>query len=135
MLDKLIDKRMDFSRRVLMDEVLQVPAGVAPYVQPKYSVEQVKYATDEVILKVTTEKPGILVMSDLYTPDWRAWVDGRETKLFRANYAYRGISVQAGKHVVRFCYLPISYKIGTALTMFGIAVVLIIGGLEIRREK
>jgi uncharacterized membrane protein YfhO len=73
-------------------------------------------------------------MSDLYTPDWHALIDDREVKLYRANYAYRAISVPAGRHTVVFRYSPLSYTIGSAMTIFGIVVVLIICGFEMRRN-
>ena len=48
-----------------------------------------------------------LVFSDTYYPGWRALVDGVETKVLRANYAFRGIKLPEGaKHVV-FFYDPL----------------------------
>lgn len=134
LLDTMLNRRVDFSRKVLLDEALPSPVAATPGSPSVYSVEHVTYATDEVVLQVASEKPGILVMSDLYTPDWRARIDGREVKLYRANYAYRAVSVPAGRHTVVFRYSPRSYKIGSAMTIFGIFVVMIICGLEIRRN-
>lgn len=134
MLGKMLDKNMDFSRKVFLDEALQGPVATAPGAQTGYSVKQVRYATDEVVLQVTSERPGILVMSDLYTPDWRARIDDSQVKLYRANYAYRAVSVPAGQHTVTFQYSPLSYKIGAVLTICGMVVLLIMCGLEMRRR-
>jgi len=135
MLGKMIDKKTDFSRKVLLDEAPQGSFKTISGLQEKYSVTQVRNATDEVILQVTSESPGMLVMSDLYTPDWSAWLDDREVKLYRANYAFRGVPVPAGTHSVAFRYAPRSYKAGTVMTMTGLLVLLVIGVLNFRAHS
>jgi uncharacterized membrane protein YfhO len=42
-------------------------------------------------------------------------VNGKEVKIYRANYNFRAIPLEAGKHEIKFIYDPISFKIG-ALT-------------------
>jgi len=120
---------------VLLDEPLRSPLTDAPGSTIENSVKQIKYDNDEVILQVTSGKPGILVMSDLYTPDWRALIDGRLVKLYRANYTYRAVLVPAGQHAITFSYAPLSYKIGTVMTVCGIVVILMVCGLEIFRRR
>jgi hypothetical protein len=135
LLDKVLDKRMDLSRKVFLEEALQTPLAAMQGTQAGQSVKQVKYASDEVVLQVDGERAGILVMSDLYTPDWHARIDGREVKLYRANYAYRAVPVPQGSHTVTFRYAPLSYKAGTFLTIFGMVVMVIISGWEIVRQR
>ena len=48
-------------------------------------------------------------------------MDGKETKIYRANLAFRAIEVPKGKHTVVFKYVPMSFYIGLALTLLGIA--------------
>ncbi len=134
MLDKMLDKKTDFRKKVFLDEAPQSPVDAESPSSAGHSVAQLKYVTDEVVLRVTSDKPGILVMSDLYTPDWRVQVDDREVKLYRANYAYRAVPVPQGSHTVTFRYSPVSYKIGVAMTLCGMVVLAAIGGLEMRRR-
>lgn len=133
-LDKMLNNRVDLSRKVLLDEPLQNPVTATLGPPAVFSVEHVKYATDEVVLRVTSDKPGILVMSDLYTPDWRVRIDDREVKLYRANYAFRAVSVPQGGHIVTFRYAPLTYIIGVAMTICGMVVLLVCCGFEIRRQ-
>jgi uncharacterized membrane protein YfhO len=54
--------------------------------------------------------------------------NGREEKIYRANYNFRAIPLKAGEYEVKFIYDPISFKIGalvSLLTLIGIAVYLI----------
>ena len=135
MLDKMISKNVDLSRKVLLDETLQSMIEPPPSPLTVNTVEHTRYATDEVVIHVTTDKPGTLVMSDLYTPDWHAMIDNREVKLYRANYAFRAVSIPPGSHTVKFRYEPLSYRIGVAMTFCGMIVLVLIGGLELRRRR
>jgi hypothetical protein len=78
-------------------------------------VEFVSERNNEVHLKVRATENLLLVLSDTYYPGWKAFVDGKEVKIYRANYNFRAIPLEAGKHEIKFIYDPISFKIG-ALT-------------------
>ncbi len=56
--------------------------------------------------RATADADCYLIVRDNYHRHWRAWVDGRETPIFRANYNMRGIRLPAGEHVVEFRYRP-----------------------------
>jgi hypothetical protein len=45
-----------------------------------------------------------LVISNSFVPGWRAFIDGVETKLYRANYVYQGLRVPPGKHTIAIRY-------------------------------
>jgi len=47
-----------------------------------------------------------LVMTDPAAPGWHAYVDGRETRLFRADALMRAVCVPSGTHVLAFRYEP-----------------------------
>ena len=46
---------------------------------------------DRVVLEVTTEAPGLLVVADTWMPGWTAIVDGRPAPILRGNHAQRVI--------------------------------------------
>jgi hypothetical protein len=45
-----------------------------------------------------------LYYADAYHPGWKAFVDGEETPVYRANLAFKAIRVDAGRHQVKFEY-------------------------------
>jgi hypothetical protein len=73
------------------------------------------YTEDRVVIGTQLKRPGVLVLTDIFYPGWRAWVDGRESKVLRAYGLFRGIALKEGKHTVVFRYLPSSFKIGVFL--------------------
>jgi len=58
-----------------------------------------------------------LVTSDVYYPGWRATIDDQPVELYRANYAFRGVTVPAGNHVVKFVYQPRRFYFGLAISL------------------
>lgn len=60
------------------------------------------YAPNEVVLSVTARQPGLLFVSEVYHPDWQAWIDGSPVPIYRTNVAFRGVPVPAGEHRLVF---------------------------------
>ena len=50
----------------------------------------------------SSDRAGLLAVSEIYHPAWRAYVDGRETTVWRTNVAFRGVEVPEGEHEIRF---------------------------------
>lgn len=74
-----------------------------------------------------TNNNGIAVLADTYYPGWHAYVDGKETQIFHANFLFRGIYLPKGQHIVEFRYIPMSFYIGcviSAITGLGLIFIL-----------
>ncbi len=85
------------------------------------SVRITGYGPNEIILDVSAPRAGVLVLSEVYYPGWRAWVDDRETPVQRVDYLFRAVEVPAGASRVRLLYDPPVFKIG--LGLFGLTLV------------
>lgn len=59
----------------------------------------------------------VVVLADSYFPGWRAFQDGRECPILRADYALRAVQIQHPCRTVEFVYLPTSYRTGLFLTL------------------
>lgn len=78
-------------------------------------------------LEINTEKSGYLVLARTFYPGWKAWIDGRETEILRANYAFQAIPVSSGRHDVRLIFEPSYWRVGMILS--GIGILIVFGGL------
>lgn len=65
-----------------------------------------RYDYNALDLDVEAPARGVLYWADGYDPHWRAWVDGAEVAVHRANLAFKAIFVPPGRHAVRFEYRP-----------------------------
>ncbi len=81
-------------------------------------VEFIVQKNNELHLRVKAKENALLVLSDTYYPGWKAFVDGEEVKIYRANYNFRAIPLKPGGHEIKFVYNPISFKIGMLMSLF-----------------
>ncbi len=69
---------------------------------------------------------------------WKAFIDGNETKIYRANHGFRGIVVPKGTHKIEFIYLPESFVVSKYLSLAFSSVImlgLVIGiGFNLRKK-
>lgn len=80
---------------------------------------------------ILEEKPNMLptdqifVALENYYPGWKAYVDGKKTKIYRANYTFRAVVIPKGTHAIKFSYEPNSVKIGIAISLISLVLYLI----------
>ncbi len=118
-IEKLVDKKVDLRKELIISSGRRndntgtdSPVGYA---------KLISYRSNKVTLEYIANRDAFLYLSDTYYPGWRAYVDGKETKIYRANLAFRAIKVPGGRHTVVFKYVPMSFYIGLVLTLLGIA--------------
>jgi hypothetical protein len=85
----------------------------------------VKRSLNTVSIEASPAASGLLVLSDAYYPGWKAFVDGKESKIYRTNYVMRGVLLAPGSHRIEFRYDPSSFKIGgiVSITAFFMVIV------------
>jgi hypothetical protein len=98
-------------------------------------VEFISEKNNRLQLLVNSTENNLLILSDTYYPGWKAFVNGKETKIYRADYTFRGISLNAGTHQVEFVYDPISFKLGAVATFLGILGCIVFGWVTRRRRR
>lgn len=84
-------------------------------------LQPLSYQPNQTIFTLNTSTAAFLFLSDVYYPGWKAFIDGEQTHIYRANYAFRAVAVPAGEHRVVFTYDPFSFKIGLAITGISMA--------------
>ncbi len=101
----------------LRDTILDAPIHLAPQSVIQSTVAIKLYRNNQVVLDVRLNAPGILVLTDAYHPGWKVRVDGKEDRILRANYLFRGVELRAGTHIVEFSYEPQSFRIGLMISL------------------
>ncbi len=72
---------------------------------------------NEKIIQIKSDQSGWVVISDVWYPGWKAWVDGLPVPVLRANYLFRAIEVDQGEHQVVMQYLPMEFYLGCLLSL------------------
>lgn len=69
---------------------------------------------------ITVASNKILCLAIPYSKGWTAWVDGVETKLYRANTAFMAVELTAGTHAVELRYSQPGLSAGIAVSALGL---------------
>lgn len=104
------------------------------------SVQIEKYADENIFLNVNASGNNFLFLGDTYVgKGWKAYIDGNETKIHRANHNFRGIVIPKGNHKIHFEYLPesfvISRNVSLVLSSLVVLGLLVSVGLNFRKKK
>jgi hypothetical protein len=111
-------------------DVAYVMEDPALSVDPPHSgarAEYIRYGLQDFELDVTATGNNLLFLSEVYYPHgWKAFIDGRETPIYRLNYLFRGVVVPAGRHRVEMRFDPDSFRIGKNISLA--SNILLLGG-------
>ncbi len=94
--------------------------------------EVTKYENELIELNVNATGNNLLLLSEIYYPvAWKAYIDGKETEIYKTNFAFRSIVVPAGQHKVEFKYHSDSYETGKTISMAtnGLTILALLGGI------
>lgn len=97
----------------------------------------VSYNPNNIEIYVNANNKALLFLSENYYKGWKASVDGRDVSILRADYAFRSIPVEKGQHIVRFSYIPWSFKLGVYLALGGLIgiLIMILASKKVNRSK
>lgn len=105
------------------------------------TVKLAKYGLNDISFTSSNSKEGLAVFSDIWYPlGWKAYVDGKETPIVRADYVLRGLKIPAGQHTIEFKFRPKSYETGntisgvTSILLLVLAAVGLYFGLKGKKE-
>jgi Bacterial membrane protein YfhO len=109
----LRSQSFDPTREVILER--QPEPRPAPSESPG-TARIVKGSTDALTIEANVNQPAILLITDVYTPNWRAVsLPGSvqsKYELLPANYIFRAVPLAAGHHRFRVEYAPPGFTIG-----------------------
>ena len=99
-------------------------------------VKSLEYKNELVKFEVDATGNNFLFMSEVYYPaGWKATIDGKETEIIKTNYAFRGVVVPKGKHIVEMRFTSDKFALGKNLSLAGNVIVLALLGVGVWRFR
>ncbi|MGE5352131.1 MAG: YfhO family protein, partial [Acidobacteriota bacterium] len=96
------------------------------------------YKDEHITIQAKATGNNFLFLGDAYYPNgWEAYIDGKETRIYRTNHAFRGIVVPEGTHKVEFIFAPVSFKVSQiiSLSLSSLVILGIILGLILNKRR
>ncbi|GAK57009.1 hypothetical protein U27_03973 [Candidatus Vecturithrix granuli] len=118
----LLDPSFDPREIVLVERELPSEFLVKRSTQQSVSsrlsrVDIIEYRHRIIRLKAEMADDGFLVLSEKYYPGWKAFVDGKQTDIYKANYTFQAIYAPKGSHEIIFTFQPTQFQTGLWITV------------------
>jgi len=108
------------------------PFAITPEAQN--TVDLTSFSIHNIKLKASVAAPSLLVLSEIYYPKgWKAFVDGKETKIYKTDYILRSIFLTPGQHDIEFIFKPASFMVGLTISL--VTSLALVGGLIFSIQK
>jgi len=121
----------DPARSVIVENGPTLAGGAALGATNVYYLD---YQPEQFAVIAQTPAPAYVVFSEVAYPGWRAWVDGVEAPVYRANFAFRAIYLaEPGEHHVVLRFEPLSFKIGLSVSV--LTMMILIGAVAHRLKS
>jgi uncharacterized membrane protein YfhO len=130
--------RFDPKNEAVIDNVFKAQVTKTEYpVLDGEKIEFVSYQPDELVYKYSAKEEKLAVFSEIYYPaGWKCFIDGKESRHFRADYILRAMILPAGDHEVKFQFRPSSYINGNKISLASsVLLILLAAGYFIRENK
>ena len=97
------------------------------------------YEPNELTYKIGSKNGGLVVLSEVYYPGWKATLDGNDISIGRADYILRALRVPAGEHTLVLKFDPQSLHTTEALAYAALAIMILAFAaavaISLRRKK
>jgi hypothetical protein len=113
-LASLLSNEYDLSRTVFLPGEARSEIQAAR--QPEALVLKTDVSNRKISASVESPTRAMLIIAQTFYPGWVARVDGRQTKIWRANYAFEAVEVPAGHHRVELSYEAGSFRFGMVVS-------------------
>ncbi|MCD4653807.1 YfhO family protein [bacterium] len=90
------------------------------------TIENVSWSNHLIQAFIKSDSEAVVVLSDAWYPGWKAEVNGKTSRIYKANGMFRAVLIPAGESNVVFKYEPVSYRLGLFLMFVALTVVFII---------
>lgn len=104
----------------------QIGKDSAAYVKlAEYGLNNISYVSKN-------SMNGLAMFSDMYYPyGWKAYIDGKETPIYKANYLLRALQVPAGEHKIEFKFHPEKFYTADKVAMVCSLLLLLAAGVSV----
>ncbi len=131
-LNKIKNNEFDPKQKAFVEEDLDLGMGDSLAV-----VKINKYTDEKIVLKTKSETKSFLFAGNTFLPGWKAVINGKDAKVYKANYGFMGVVVPKGENTVELVYAPESFFITKylALILSSLTIVILFVGIFTNKKK
>jgi hypothetical protein len=107
-----IDNRFDPAKTAVVQNAPDLKITGAPDVLPLVK----EWDFERVVIETNADRPGYLVVSEVFYKAWKATIDDTPAPIYQTNYVLRGMMVPAGKHTITMIYDRSTYNTSAVIS-------------------
>ncbi|MBC7330417.1 YfhO family protein [bacterium] len=89
---------------------------------PQGKLRLMSYEPNRAEFEIEAEKEGYFILNDTFYPGWKAYLDGKETKILPF-HVFRSVSIPKGRHSLAFVFRPFIYKLSLYSTLLSLLLI------------
>lgn len=130
----MTDASFDYRTTVTLDKVPtpDIPADTSVVTDVSTITH---FESNRLVIAATMTRPGLLVLSEVYYPAWKAYVDGQPVPVYLADGALRAVALTTGSHQVEFRYESSYFLAGGILSSLTLLVIVFTGIFTWKRRR
>ncbi len=113
---------LDFGNYVIIEGAQTTPGADCASHQGQVHFEE--DGPNKLIVTIDSDVAGWVVLSDVWYPGWRAYMDGEAIQIQRADYLFRAIKSHPGIHQLSIEYQPLEFYVGVLISMVTLCILL-----------
>ena len=114
-IEKIFDNKINLREKIILEEDIVPKIDLSTDKNAKVEIEN--YTHNKIVLKTKAATNMLLFISDNYYPGWKVSIDGKNGKIYRADYSFRAVPIAEGKHEVIFSYYSKSFDLGLKISI------------------
>lgn len=101
------------NKAVIRDNYKKYLENFVPQKDSLADIIQVEYKPNYIKYQAKTNNASLAVFSEIYyNKGWKAYINGEEVPIIKANYTLRALQIPAGESTIEFKFRPKSYYLG-----------------------
>lgn len=116
-----------------VDKVSWIEGDAPEFVPGKAAISNITIENNRMSAEIDAEAETFVNLSQNQYPGWHAYIDGVETEIFLVNGLIQGVRAPAGHHHVEFVFSPLSVKVGAAVSLATLVLVVVLACGGFRR--
>ncbi len=133
-IDTIYDDKFNSEQEVVLESNPNAPLSFNNF-DNLSEAKILNYKFNTVSISTLSKSTSILFLSDPFYPGWKALVDGVNTPIYRANYAFKAIILPKGKHNVEFIYDPLSFRLGIYGAVIGLLTIIVLQAILTKKKN
>jgi len=117
--DKIIqmifNEKFNLRDKIILEEDIYPKINFAKDENAKVEIKE--YKANKIVLQTSAASNMLLFLSDNYYKGWKVSIDGKNDKIYRADYSFRAVPIIKGNHEVVFSYYPESFDLGLKISI------------------